>query len=297
MLSDLIDRHPHTLSAQEFLLCFDEFTHEKLKQQVTGETYWHMMSGPSPETQLLTGLGIRIPEFRYPDDGRWSDDLGNLPRILQATLPAASVQPDDLFDLLAVEVPRFPTQSVAEHHLAFLDLLATTTGHRRWVERSGMSTPMLPGLIRAYPTAKFVYLTRNIEANARSMSRHPMFQLMSLQFEVRSGRHPDISFDEFLDKRPTYYMETGDLFQEGLSAEMLEERGKQQDRFILLCSFLNKMAEKAIADIPARNLLKVTYEQLVANPVGQLRRVGRFLDFEDWPAWAEQVAPQIETRH
>jgi putative sulfotransferase len=92
-------------------------------------------------------------------------------------------------------------------------------------------------------------------------------------------------------------METGDLFQEGLSAEMLEERGKQQDRFILLCSFLNKMAEKAIADIPARNLLKVTYEQLVANPVGQLRRVGRFLDFEDWPAWAEQVAPQIETRH
>ena len=297
MLSDLIDGHPHTLSAQEFMLCFEEFTHEKLKQRVTGEAYWHMMSGPSPEVQLLAGLGIIIPEFRYPDDGRWRGDLGNLPRILHVTLPAASSQPDDLFDLLAVEVPRFPTQSVAEHHLTFLDLLATKTGHRRWVERSGMSTPMLPGLIRAYPTAKFVYLTRDIEANARSMSRHPAFQLMSLQFEIRSKRHPDVSFDEFLENRPDYYMETRDLLQEDLSAEMLEERGKQKDRFILLCSFLNKMADKAISDIPPRNLLKVSYEQLVANPVGQLRRLGRFLDFEDWQDWAEQVAPQIEVRH
>ena len=124
-----------------------------------------------------------------------------------------------------------------------------------------------------------------------------MFQLISLQFEIRSKHHPDISFDEYLENRSNYHMETSHLLQEDLSAEMLAERGKQKERFILLCSFLNKMAEKAIADIPPRNLMKVTYEQLVANPVGQLRRLGRFLDFEDWQDWAEQVAPQIEVRH
>jgi putative sulfotransferase len=186
---------------------------------------------------------------------------------------------------------------VAEHHLAFLDLLATKTGHRRWVERSGGSTLMFPRLVRTYPAAKFVYLTRNIEANARSMSRHASFQLLSLQFEIQSKHYPDRSYDEFLESGPNHYLETRHLLPEDLSVEMLEERGKQKDHFILLSSVMNQIAERTIIDIPPRNLLKVAYEQLAANPVGQLRRLGRFLDFEDWQDWAEEVAPQIEVRH
>jgi putative sulfotransferase len=301
MLSDLIARHPHTLSAQEFMV---PLANEKFEQRVTGETYWHVMSSPTSVHQILTGLGIRTHEERYPDDGRWGGDLGNLPRILEVTLPAASSQPDDLFDLLAEEVPRFPTQSVAEHNLAFLDLLATKTGHRRWVERSGASTLMFPKLLRAYPTAKFVYLTRNIEANARSMSRHAVFQLSSLQIDFLVKRYADISFDEFsenfeefLEDNLNFTRELRHLLPQDLSAEMLEERSKQLDRFIFLCSFMNNIAEKAIIGVPPRNLLKLTYEQLVANPVGQLRRLGRFLDFEDWQDWAEEVAPQIEVRY
>src|SRR5262249_13951311 len=137
-------------------------------------------------------IGLPPKELHYPATGRWAGNLVELPRILAITLAKLTEDPDGLFDDLATRVPAFPEQPVSAQHRAVLDLLADLTGNSTWGERSGGSSHVAPYLLRAFPDVKVVYLTRNREDTARSMSRHPSFQLIQLRMEFlgRCGLDP-----------------------------------------------------------------------------------------------------------
>lgn len=288
LLSDLIAEEPETLSAQEFLMSVAPWA--RSQEVITGREYWEVLSSPKPELTTLFRIGLPPKEVRYPSDGRWSGRLTELPRILVITLSKLTSDPDALFDQVAERVPEFPTQSVGQHHQMFLDLLAELTGKVRWVERSGGSSHVAPYVLKAFPTAKIVYLTRNWQDTARSMSRHPSFQLIQLRmeflgkcgldpFRLAPGQEVPQEMERFLPDR--------------ITADLLRERGEDLSRYLGLCAFMHAQAEQALSDTPPTHLLKMTYEDLVADPVGELSRLGEFLEFADWRGWAQRVAGRV----
>ncbi|MDW5324345.1 hypothetical protein [Plantactinospora sp. KLBMP9567] len=296
LLSDLIADHPDTLSVQEFFMSTVPAT--KSDAVLAGAEYWALLSSPKPDLAALFRIGLLPREVRYPADGRWAGELTALPGILAVTLSKISDDPDALFDALAARVPGFPRQPVGRHHEMFLDLLTVLTGRRRWVERSGGSSYLAPYLLRAFPDAGFVYLTRNTPDTARSMSRHSSFQMIQLRAEFL-GR---CGVDPFYAEPEAVPADLAPLLPDRLTAAALRERGQDVRRYLWLCAFLTNQVEQALADVAPRRLLTMRYEDLVARPVEELGRLGRFLEFADWAGWADVaservVAPAPGTRH
>lgn len=290
LLSDLIVEEPETCSVQEFFMSVAPWN--RSTEVISGPAYWDVLSGPKEELSVLFKIGAPPKEVRYPADGRFRDDLVNLPRILAITLAKLTDDPDALFDSLGEKIVKFPTQSVGAHHQAFLDLLAEQTGKKRWVERSGGSSQVAPFILRSFPSAKIVYLTRNWRDTAKSMSKHSVFQLVQLRVELM-GRY---GIDPF---RLTEGQQVPDEMQpympENLTAELLDERGKDPARYMHLCAFMSSQAEQALADSPPAQLLTMSYEDLLIDPVGQLTNLGTFLDFEDPAGWAKSVAHRVKS--
>ncbi|SCL58411.1 Sulfotransferase family protein [Micromonospora eburnea] len=287
LLSDLIAEQADTLSVRDFLISATPWA--ELDGDLSGAEYWAMLSRPKPELSTLYRLGLPPREVRYPAHGRWAGSLDELPWVLAVTLSSISTDPDALFDTLAARVPDFPRQPVQRHHHMFLDLLTARTNRRRWVESSGGSSYLAPDLLRAFPSARIVHLTRNWTDTAESMRRHPAFQLFQLRAECL-GR----GLDPFgLSPGQAVPEDLVDLLPDRLAAETLRERGRDVRRYLWLCAFMSSQAEQAFAEQPARHLLHLRYEDLVADPVGELGRLGRFLDFEDSAEWARRMADRV----
>lgn len=285
LLSDLIAQEPGTLSAQEFLMA------APTTGVLTGAQYWALLSSPKEEVSTLFRMGLSLKEIFYPSNGRWADDLAALPRILVITLAKLTADPDALFDVLAQRVPCFPRQSIGAHHADFLDLLAGLLGRRRWVERSGGSTQIAPFILQQFPTAKVVYLTRNWKDTARSMSRHPIFQLVQLRAELL-GR---FGVDPFrVTPGQQVPAEMAPLMPDRLTPELLRERGENLGSYLNLCAFISSQAEQALADAPPRHLHTMSYEDLLLDPAARLTELGRFLDFDDPSGWARGVAHRVK---
>lgn len=181
---------------------------------------------------------------------------------------------------------------MAQQHSDFLDLLARLLGRRRWVERSGGSSQVAPFLLANYPQARIVYLTRNWADSAKSMSRHPSFQLVQLRVEALSRWRVDPFRVEDGQEVPE---ELQPYLPGRITAELLRARGEDAGRYLHLCAFMSSQAEQAITDNPPAHLLTMAYEDLLLNPVDELTRLGSFLLFDDPAAWAEGVADRIKS--
>ena len=290
LLSDLIADEPQTCSAQEYFMSLAPWN--RSTEVLTGPEFWAVLSEPKEELSVLFRIGAPPEEIRYPAHGRYAADLDRLPRILAVTLPALTDDPDALFDSLAEPVKRFPTRSIAAHHEAFLDLLAERTGKQRWVERSGGSTQLAASLLENFPTAKIVYLTRDWTATAKSMSKHSSFQIVQLRLEAiaRYGVEPLTAGPG--DDVPA---EIAEYLPGRLTAETLRRRGDDPRLFMGLCAFMSSQAEQALADHPPAHLHRMAYEQLLADPIGELTGLGRFLGFADPAGWAGSVAGRIRS--
>ncbi|ASW54382.1 sulfotransferase domain-containing protein [Plantactinospora sp. KBS50] len=288
LLSDLIHEEPDTLSAQEFFMAMAPWA--RSAEVLTGPEYWAVLASPKAELSTLFRIGLPPKEVRYPKTGRWADRLTSLPRILAITLSKLTDDPDALFDQIGERVPEFRTQTVAQHHHDFLDLLATLTGKKRWVERSGGSSHVAPYLLKGFPDCKIVYLTRNWEDTAHSMSRHSSFQLIQLRVEFlgRCGLDPfRVAPDQAVPEDLERYL------PDRLTADVLRERGQDIRRYLGLCAFMTSQADQALVDVPPEHLHRMRYEDLVADPVGELTQLGRYLEFDDPSAWAQRVAGRV----
>jgi len=288
LLSELIAEEPETCSAQEFFMAV--MPRSRHVDVISGADYWKLLSSPKIELSILHRIGLPPKEFRYPADGRFAEDLRNLPHILAITLPKLTDDPDALFDTLAERVPQFPMQSTGAHHQAFLDLLTELIGRKRWVERSGGSSQIAPAILESFPTAKIVNLTRDWTASARSMSKHPSFQLVQLRVEAigKYGIDPMTATAE--DDLPAEFAQ---YLPDRLTAEFLQDRGKDLKRFVALCAFMSSQAEQVLADRPPAELHTMTYEDLLADPVAQLTALGEFLNFAEPANWADSVAHRV----
>jgi putative sulfotransferase len=244
-----------------------------------------LLSEPLPHV-LAQGI-LAEKEAAYPDDGRWANDKERLPPILFATLPKISANPDRLFDVLAARVPRFPSQPVGQHHRMLLDLVAHLEGRRRWVERTGGSSLVAHPWLATCPDANVVYLTRNIADTARSMSKHMSYRFNAVQFEfwVRCGADP-------YSQRPEEWPDTTEM-PDQLTVETLRDTEFDIGHYERLVAYMNGCTEQALADLKPQRLLRMQYEDLLADPVGELTRLGDFLGFADPSGWAARAADRV----
>ena len=245
----------------------------------------------------LLSLGITAEEFCYPDGGRYAGDVTTVPPILRITLPFVSADPDGLFDQLAERVPHFPRQPLLQHHKMMLNLMTNLTGRRRWVERSGASSLVASPLLCAFPEAKIVYLTRNIADTARSMSRHPAFQLGQVRewFRVQYGADPwTPGGQNALPDAAEIPEEMRRLMPGRITREVLTDvMTRDISRFEALTAHMHGSAEQALADMKPRHLHRLRYEDLLARPLDELTKLGEFLGFADPSRWAARTANQV----
>lgn len=245
----------------------------------------------------MTRVGIMPSEYRYPDNGRFAADKATIPPILYVMLPGISPDPDLLYGVLAEKVPQFPTQPAGQHHKMLLNLLANLTNKRRWIERSGASSMVAEPVLRAFPEAKFVYLTRNVADTARSMSKHASFQFAAArhEFHVRYGADPYTRWyrRERMPDPAELPEDLRRLLPDELTSETLAEMGRDVSRFEGMCAHMMGQAEQALADVKPRHLYRIRYEDLVADPLAALTKLGEFFEFGDPAGWATQMAVKV----
>lgn len=295
LLSTLIAAEPQTLSVPESLgPLLGHLARLPSAQPVTGTQYWSLLSRSHSESEAMRRVGTVLSG---PGDQREDERQESVPPLMLVTLPRIAAHPDLLFAVLAEQVPHFPPQPLGLHHKMLLDLLATLTGKRRWVERSGASSPVAEPLLRAMPDARIVYLTRNIADTALSMSKHVSFQfaLARYEFHVRYDADP---YQPDLRSSPVpgaaeLPAELRRLLPDRITAAALRDLGRDLTRYEAMCANMMSLAEQAFADLKPRHLHRVRYEDLVLNPAAELTRLGGFLGFADPAGWAARVARQV----
>jgi putative sulfotransferase len=297
LLSDLIAEDRETLSVYESLLPIMAPLTLMPVTEFTGAEYWAMLSEVEPPGSPLLRAGVFPAEFAYPSNGRWpADKAAMMPPILHVCLPKISAVPDQLFDTLAVNVPRFPTQPLGLHQRMLLDLLTAMHGRRRWVERSGGSAAAAYSWLAACPDAKVIYLTRNLSDTTRSMSRHPAYQLNAIKAEFRRRYGGEPYTKELANAVPDAARlpeEMRRLLPGQLTERTFQELDLGPEVYETICTQMNHSAEQALAELRPRQLLRLRYEDLAAEPVDELTKVGAFLGFTDPPGWAARTAPRV----
>lgn len=259
-------------------------------REITGAEYWSLLSEPHTRKQELTRVWSVFSRFGPADSG------DGIPPIMLVTLPSISADPGRLFATLAERVPRFPPRPLGQQHRALLDLLAVQAGKRRWVERSGASSSVAGSLLRAMPDARFVYLSRNVADTARSMSKHIAFRFALARFEFHQRYGADPYNPEEAAAVPDAAAlppELRRLLPGQIDAEALRDLGRDLGRFEAMCATMMDLAEQALAAAPPRHLHRIRYEDLVADPLAELTRLGTFLGFANPSAWAAATAPQV----
>jgi putative sulfotransferase len=301
MLSQLIDDESQTLSVYESLTSLRRHLLLLPTTPVTGAEFWELMSDSGLQGVASARIGSVPEEACYPETGRWAGSPTGIPPILYCTLPRMSVDPDHLFDVLAGKVAQFPAQPVTRQLRQLLDLLATMSGRRRWVERSGGSSAVAEPLLRALPDLRVVYLTRNIEDTARSMSRHSTFQFAAAryEFQLRYGTDPYSPWADAgrLPGEADLPEEMRRLLPGRITVAALDDLGHDLGRYQAMCAHMMGSAEQALADLKPRHLHRIRYEDVLTSPAEELGRLGEFLGFADPAGWAAAAAGRVRRPH
>jgi hypothetical protein len=293
MVSDLVNEHPDVLSLSELFAALDPlgFT----GGEPTGAEFWSLLSDPRPKPNTLLRKGIPIPEYRYPvGSGRFR--AGEVPAISLMTLPPLTDAPDALYDRLHDEVTGWPAARQADQYRRLFGWLAERFGRQVVIERSGASLRYVPQVLEYFPEARFVFMFRHGPDTALSMSRYPLTRLALLCMDARA----ELGVDPFEQPDPSHADRLPERLRlatpETLTASALAEADIPLERFGWLWSYANVHAIEYLADLPADQLLTLCYDRLVADPVPELARLGRFAGIPDAAGWACRVAGNVDRR-
>jgi hypothetical protein len=273
MVSRVLGEHPDVLSVNEFfhredmMATFD-------RPPVDGSEVWRWLSTPEPLLDAFFSSGT-ISEMRYPRDGRFKPDTG-IPLICHGVLPMLSEDPDALFDELAAEVPTWPSRSAADHYRSLFGFLGQHLGKRVTVERTGGSIVMVGALRQRFPEARFVYIHRDGPDCAVSMSRHPMFRLRVLKRALRHMRPGSVEAIPEEVRGPV---------ASSLDVERLMSFPIPLTFFGNLWSFFVGQGLPVLAELPPGSWTTLHYENVLADPAGELTRLADFIGVAATPQW------------
>jgi putative sulfotransferase len=290
LISRALALHPDVLSLSEF---FFNLAPEMFPAgAMTGADFWKLLSGYSTMANALIGIKAEPSEFLYPVDGGGRFDRSSgVPRIATVTLPFLTTDPDGLLDQLAGAVPLFPEQSAAEQYLELFSLLGSWLNRPRWIERSGATGFFADQLVANFPAARYIHLTRGLDATARSMSQHSAFRLIALWGEFINRCGCDVlNGEQPADGIPS---DLADLTPDRISAGSFARWDPGIDSFREMAAIQEGSICANLAALPASHVLDLSYEALIEEPVAEFIRLAEFFELDDTAAWAAEAAALV----
>jgi len=272
LLSSLLRANPDILSVGElFGLVSIE---DRLTGHLDGPDFWRQISDPVPYMDTIARDVLAPAEFRYPyATGRFTPENG-VPFISHMTLPALTDNPDRLYYWLAAIVPSWPIRPVADHYRHLFALLAEKCGGSVIVERTSGSISSVARIRRAFPEARFIYLSRDGVDCAWSMSKHPGARLLA-RTELDKASQPSGR-------------------SKARTAKKIMESEIPLAAFGNLWSSMTQNGAAELSAIPLERWTTLRFEQLVQDPATSLRRLARFLGAAASPGWLLSAVGQIE---
>ncbi len=297
MLSRLLREHPDVLSMSEFFSTLRIAAASGKAGfpvgDMDGAQLWRLLASPFPMLDAMVSGGLRTSEMLYPDHGRFDPETG-IPLISHYILPMLGGDPDELFDELAAEVPRWPRRPAAVQYQNLFGYLAGRLGRPVVVERSASSLHLIPLLHAQFPAARFVHLYRDGPDCALSMSRHPAFRREILAIgAVRSVKLPAGStLQQVNDALPERFR--------GLICPPYDARKLRdfpipvevfgRDRWSpMICAGV-----AALAQVAATARTSLRYEDLLADPAASLARLTRFIGISAPGEWLKQGCQTVD---
>jgi putative sulfotransferase len=295
LLTNMLRLNPDVLSLSEFfgLLLSGPFPAGVL----TSDDYWALLSTPHPFVTMAYRVGAPIEEFlfRPATGGRFSAATG-IPPVLVTALPHLSTEPERLYGEVERFVQTLEAADVGTMHRRLFGWLRRRLSAKVWVERSGFSLRHVADLRRLFPDARFVHLYRDGRECAYSMSRSGAFRLgtMWLQLETALGVNPylaEIPPDVPVPTELAPLMPgTFDLAAFEAIELPVEDFGRTWSEQILT-------ALDELADVPAAQLLSLSYEDLIADTEGALGRLAEFIGPIDAPGgWLTRASGLVAHR-
>jgi hypothetical protein len=284
LLSQLLRANPDILSISELFGLVS--IKGRLAGHLDGREFWRQIADPVPFIDAMIRGGLALPEFLYPyTTGRFTPETG-VPFISHMTLPMLTDDSDGLYDWLAAIVPCWPARPVPDHYRHLFSLLSDRFGGTAIVERTGGSIRELAHLRRAFPEARFIYLSRDGMDSALSMSKHAGCRIPVLAeaagARARSEQGPPADRATRQDTRVPI-----------IDAKWIMECEIPLASFGDFWSTMTLNGAAELLEIPLDRWTTIRYEQLVLDTAASLRRLARFLGVPSSPEWLSWAANQV----
>ena len=276
LVSNMLREHPDVLSLSEFFVMLREDAFPEAA--VSGPRFWEILSRPAESLRRLQRSQLTFDEVLYrPGPGRRFTYEAGIPPVVLTTLPHLTRDPEELFDELAEWVPGVDERPIGDQYRRLFDWLCRRFGRRVWVERSGVSLPMVRVLARLFPDAGFVHLHRDGRECAVSMSLHDGFKLLALR------QHPELSPPDLVD---------GDR----ISRDALARAQIPPEVLGGIWSDMTLAGAAELAQLEPGRVALLAYEALMNDPAAELRRLTAFIGVEADPGWLERASSLVQPR-
>ncbi len=278
MVSDILNAHPAVLSLSEFLSYAGSGTLSR--RRATGNWIWNRYSVQRRSSNLM--LQGDYSELIYPfDDPGACFDRDTVPPILCVTLPHLSKQHEQLFDELEPVVRNQPKQSPADHIRALAGWLSDKYGCATWVERSGASLMYCKLILNSFPEAKFIHVYRDGRETALSMSGHHIFQVGVRSLNALKPVGIDGMAYLARGKAWNFLVPKLEMVSPLLVRSGREPSNKSKaslEDYGSLWSAMIERGTRILGSLPPEKVHNVRFEDVQADPSGQLQRMIQFID-------------------
>jgi hypothetical protein len=296
LVSNMLNLNPSILSLSELLIVLTPGVFAGAPHPIYGAQFWALLSTPRKRMTFMLRNGIVFDEILYrPGPGRRFTAETGVPPILLTALPHLTSEPEALFDEIREFVLAQGAYPIGQHYLRLFDWLRERFGRKLWVERSGSLLVHLNELIENFPGAHFVHLYRDGRECAISMGRHSAFRLSAITGELDRS----IGVDPFNTDEPPPVEAPPEL--RNLMPESFD-RGAFWSHHIPVELFgqgwaLEEMQGlQLLASLAPGRVLHLRYENLVANPKGELANLMRFLGLEADDDYLERAAALVKIK-
>ena len=288
LLSNMMNLHPSILSLSEFFVSLSPYGFAN--KSLDGRSFWEMLSTPRAKVDLMMKHRIGIPEFLY-------DSNEGVPPILLMTLPHLTDEPEVLYEEVKAYVLALPEDAISNQYIRLFEYLKAKFNKDIWVERSGGSLRFIAKLAELYPNAKFVHMYRDGRECAMSMRRHNAFRLTMVQSLVKEAIGKDPYLDSISEAEAERLGELSKLLPDRFDREAFLQLQIPIERFGSLWSSQIVQGVQYLSQIPSSNVLHLSYENLLSNPVVELRAFMQFVlpDQEDQEAYIHDAAKLVQT--
>lgn len=293
LVSDILRLHPGILSLSEVFSTAGPNAFPG--GRISAARFWRGLARPTRFASAIANPTRAPQEFLYGRQGTQRHDAFFCPPILQVSLPHLSDDADSLFDWLAAQVLRQPRQSAALHYRGMFDALSAHHGRQTWVERSGGSIAAARTLHSMFPGSRFLLLTRSGPDTALSMRDYPAARVAVWMWRRLGGFGIDLlSPDNHYGRGRLWrwLQASGGVFP----LERILDTAPDAAEVGAFWSHMMIRGTEAMSGIPPDRIAHLSYEDLVADPVGKLRDLGLFLADYAPRSWLDRTTTLPQKR-